>query len=413
MYLNKISSKKKKKNYTSMFICCQAVEKSCIGISDFLVKSCGFLCPTDKPSPLYTIFSFLINIAMIIVAGIFLGNDAGVSCNQSSCRGWYIAFFPLCIVNMIFAVYIYYKFMSNLRKGNRACKTMSKLLLYDIGVYLYLFVNPVFVVVWLAVGHTMCGEEIVCEHLRNYQVLEVLLGVFFGAGIFMFFLSVAVQCCYEEGGGDSSGQTSSSSYQQFSPHQSSSSRNRRTDSDFRTSIVHSMFSSNNDERRNNTTSNNRNNNNNNNNNNTESTMRVVGAVASVAAGVAGKGLTRIGNWMQQSNNNNSSNNNPRESHQHQQEELLQQPLYHQQQQQQPTTTTTTIYDTTPTQNNNTTSHNNNYDSSSYPVAEVVTINNQSSVNNSYQNNNNNQGLAPPPPPPPSNQQPTAYQQPQW
>ena len=179
-----------------MLVCCQVAEKACHSCSDLLINSCSWLCPRDRPSPLFAVWSFAMNIAMIAVAAANLAKDAGKTCSNSSAMGWHIAFFPVCVINMAFSIYLYWRFVLNLQKGNRACSAMSKLLLYDIGVYLYIWVY-IFMIVWICVGGTMCGGETVCTALGANAAMLALLGSYVGLSVVMLLLSVCVQCCNE------------------------------------------------------------------------------------------------------------------------------------------------------------------------------------------------------------------------
>ena len=91
-----------------MFVFCKAFEE---------VGECctAVLCPRDRPSPLFTIFAWCINIAVIIVTAVHISGDAGEKCDNDKTTLWNWGMLTIAGMNMLFAIYIYCRFVCKVR----------------------------------------------------------------------------------------------------------------------------------------------------------------------------------------------------------------------------------------------------------------------------------------------------------
>lgn len=171
-----------------MFVCCEACEQG--------AKACSnVVCPADRPSPLYTIFTFLVNtITAIIVIVNFTGSDSSSACTNGNTKTWNILMLVICGVNMVFSVYLYMRYVQKLREGHGAMTSAWKLFLYDFGVYFYLWFC-VFIVVWICMAGQMTSGEKICSSLTNTTAPVVLMIVYLAGSVFVISLSLLTECC--------------------------------------------------------------------------------------------------------------------------------------------------------------------------------------------------------------------------
>ena len=159
-------------------------------------ETCGAcLCPEDRPSPIFVIFSFIVNIIPLIIAITGLvGDDKDLPCT-SKCRMWLGVAIGACAVNLLFALYIYVRFMNDLRAGSSAGESAGKLFLYDPGVYIYIWFL-IFLIVWMIMGWTWMGDEKVCATVKStVSTVSTFFAIYLGLGGCVIFMTLATECC--------------------------------------------------------------------------------------------------------------------------------------------------------------------------------------------------------------------------
>lgn len=171
-----------------MFVCCKAFDE--VG------RGCGaVLCPADRPSPLFTLYTFLVNgIGAIIVGAAFGASDSQGTCSNGSTRTWNYVYLAICAVNCLFAIYVYMRYVQKLREGHGAGGAAYKLLLYDWGCYL-MFWFLVFIVVWLCLASNYTSGETRCSSLASTGAPVAAMVVWMVGGVFVVWMSLLTECC--------------------------------------------------------------------------------------------------------------------------------------------------------------------------------------------------------------------------
>eukprot|EP01063_Lacrimia_lanifica_P012748 TRINITY_DN1943_c0_g2_i1.p1 TRINITY_DN1943_c0_g2~~TRINITY_DN1943_c0_g2_i1.p1 ORF type:complete len:231 (+),score=93.01 TRINITY_DN1943_c0_g2_i1:74-766(+) len=199
-----------------MFVCCKACGKGCDAMGECMHGACkgcckacdsvgDFLCPVDKPSPIFTLFSAAVNIALIVVTGMGIAKTLSGDKDTDQTLMWLAATLVVGVLNILFAVYIYRKFAKatswNQKEGEErqsAWKAACNLCAYDVGVFLYFFVL-VFQLVW----SFMDGKFVTCDSTKDWCAeaeddvslarLLIWVYVFLGGCVMMF--SVCTSAC--------------------------------------------------------------------------------------------------------------------------------------------------------------------------------------------------------------------------
>ena len=111
------------------------------------------LCPANRPSPIFVIFSALTNVALLVFAVVGLADDAhgtdGMVTDYAKTNTGLGVFIGIAVLNMVFACYLYRKFsrMTSPEADTSPHAAAVKLCMYDIGVFVYL-IFAVFMIVW-------------------------------------------------------------------------------------------------------------------------------------------------------------------------------------------------------------------------------------------------------------------------
>jgi len=156
----------------------------------------SFLCPPDRPSPIFSTFSVFLNGAMLLWFVITLGayND---QCSTRT-RNWAILGLLTAAVNIGFAFYLYIRFAYKVQNaGGQAgvSKAAVHLFLYDWGVCMYILFC-VWIVVWMVLAGTAAFDAPstdACEDLITGGI--VIFIVYFVLGGFFIVLSLCTECC--------------------------------------------------------------------------------------------------------------------------------------------------------------------------------------------------------------------------
>ena len=92
------------------------------------------LFPENRPSPIFVVFTSIINFIPMIMQLTVLAPSKESACTNPV-RLWLIAAIVTEAINVLFAFYIYMRFSQKLHETEGgAWKTARKLFLYDIGV---------------------------------------------------------------------------------------------------------------------------------------------------------------------------------------------------------------------------------------------------------------------------------------
>jgi hypothetical protein len=152
------------------------------------------LCPPDRPSPIYMISTCLQNAGVAVIAITnFVASDSSGTCTNPMLKIWYIIMFVICGLNMMFSIYLHLRLTSKIRSGETLIKAVARLLIYDFGVYFYVWV-VVFTFVWLAMSFVWRRDERVCISLANTTAVTALMYLYLGVGGFLFAVTIITEC---------------------------------------------------------------------------------------------------------------------------------------------------------------------------------------------------------------------------
>eukprot|EP00759_Apiculatamorpha_spiralis_P019995 PhF_6_TR25605/c1_g2_i2/m.35926 len=154
------------------------------------------ICPEDRPSPIYVIFTCVINIVPLIMHAIQLTTKE-IACNNPM-RSWLIAGMITEAINILFAFYVYMRFSQQLHETQGgAWKTAWKLFLYDIGVCMYMLFG-IWMIVWISFARSFSSSESVCTNLGDQLTIgSTCLILYMILGIFVICFSLVTECCKE------------------------------------------------------------------------------------------------------------------------------------------------------------------------------------------------------------------------
>eukprot|EP01063_Lacrimia_lanifica_P016817 TRINITY_DN233_c0_g1_i1.p1 TRINITY_DN233_c0_g1~~TRINITY_DN233_c0_g1_i1.p1 ORF type:complete len:317 (+),score=102.97 TRINITY_DN233_c0_g1_i1:74-1024(+) len=207
-----------------MLVVCQGCGKACDAGCTCIQNSCGcvsdFLCPYDRPSPMFVVFSTIVNALLITFAVLGLTEDSheneakelGLPENSpDDINMWFIVTLVIGIVNIIFAFYIYYRFsrMTSWREGQTENRKSARaaaweLCAYDIGVCLYMCF-AIFMLVWVFIDKR-CDTDIkeggayvhynwCVEKLDKQDWCEIIIWVYVFLGGCVLIMSVCSTAC--------------------------------------------------------------------------------------------------------------------------------------------------------------------------------------------------------------------------
>eukprot|EP01062_Namystynia_karyoxenos_P074983 TRINITY_DN72105_c0_g1_i1.p1 TRINITY_DN72105_c0_g1~~TRINITY_DN72105_c0_g1_i1.p1 ORF type:complete len:315 (+),score=80.08 TRINITY_DN72105_c0_g1_i1:90-947(+) len=192
-----------------MLVPCRACGEACSGAC----KGCNqCLCPQNSPSPVFSIFSALMNLLVLLFAGLGLAAGTDFPDNASEFDDkdkpaqWLGVACGIAVCNMMFACYLYYRFTHMTRgQGARgAAGAAWQLFAYDIGVFIYICFS-IFVIVWLAIGGNFKGPEgswptggksyTGCKD-QNEKIgtVQLILGLYLGFAGIIICCSVLTEC---------------------------------------------------------------------------------------------------------------------------------------------------------------------------------------------------------------------------
>eukprot|EP01060_Flectonema_neradi_P025275 TRINITY_DN3409_c0_g1_i1.p1 TRINITY_DN3409_c0_g1~~TRINITY_DN3409_c0_g1_i1.p1 ORF type:complete len:349 (+),score=39.96 TRINITY_DN3409_c0_g1_i1:66-1112(+) len=159
------------------------------------------LCPENRPSPIFLLFSLLVNILCIIFA--IVGLNAKKDGEGGNPDTWLAIVACISGVSIMFAFYLYYRFHKltvgsgvNTHEQMSPWKAAFQLFMYDIGVFLYILF-AIFILVWsFTMSNYKCKDDCDDKHsametCRTTQLIYLFLGGFVVA------LSLCTQCCKE------------------------------------------------------------------------------------------------------------------------------------------------------------------------------------------------------------------------
>ena len=175
-----------------MFVFCKAFEE---------VGECcqAIFCPRDRPSPIFTLFSWCINIIVLIITAVHMSDSAndtsGSGCTNSNTVMWNWGMIAIAGLNMMFAVYIYCRFVCKVKnEGMEAGKGAYQLFMYDFGVYFY-FWFIVGIIVWLAMSTSWTRGEVKCQPMANTSPAIIVMVLYLVLGTVVISMSLMTECC--------------------------------------------------------------------------------------------------------------------------------------------------------------------------------------------------------------------------
>eukprot|EP00754_Rhynchopus_humris_P040337 Rhum_TRINITY_DN23381_c0_g1::Rhum_TRINITY_DN23381_c0_g1_i1::g.177850::m.177850 len=175
-------------------VCGPACSKICEGVS-------RCLCPADRPSPIFVVFSVLTNVTLLVFAIIGIaatGNSEWQGVAYAKVNTGLGVFAGIAVFNTIFACYLYWRFsrMTSPEADTSPHAAAVKLCMYDIGVFVYL-VFAVFIIVWTLLefscdpkGIDSCEKKINMLDYCRYTTWFYLV-----AGVFVCAFSICTECC--------------------------------------------------------------------------------------------------------------------------------------------------------------------------------------------------------------------------
>jgi hypothetical protein len=156
----------------------------------------GLMCPEDRPSPIFTVFSTIINGIMGIMSIAALSGGAD-DC-ASSMRTYVIIGIINCVINVIFAFYLYVRFAAKVREEATATQAAYKLFMYDWGVCVYILFS-IWLVVWMVLA-SQSSDKTCNSSLANQITAGITFTiVYMAVGLLLVMLSIMTECCREPG----------------------------------------------------------------------------------------------------------------------------------------------------------------------------------------------------------------------
>eukprot|EP00993_Chasmostoma_nieuportense_P003912 NODE_4605_length_764_cov_26.987441_g4446_i0.p1 GENE.NODE_4605_length_764_cov_26.987441_g4446_i0~~NODE_4605_length_764_cov_26.987441_g4446_i0.p1 ORF type:complete len:193 (+),score=39.57 NODE_4605_length_764_cov_26.987441_g4446_i0:70-648(+) len=169
-----------------MLVCCQAASGCCAGSGEGLGSACAgledCLCPPDRPSPIFVVFSVLMGGSGMVLA---IWTMVTSTCPSNVDR-WLRVFLVECFLNICFSFYLYKRITFKVKAGRSG---LMSLILYDVGVYCYFFVT-LFILVWNIYGFWVAAEG--CG--ASVETCISLMFVYLFLGGCLTTCSIATQC---------------------------------------------------------------------------------------------------------------------------------------------------------------------------------------------------------------------------
>ncbi len=157
-----------------------------------------FVFPSDRPSPLYPIFSGLINGIGVIwdIVNVNALSDASRNCGSSDVKTWLLLAIVTHLINIAFGVYAYFRFCQGLKAENNpsGSQVLWRLLFYDWGVCLYILVL-IWHLAWIIYSGNMSTGPTKCADLLQPSIVLLVLYLI-GSAIVVAF-TVFLQTCRE------------------------------------------------------------------------------------------------------------------------------------------------------------------------------------------------------------------------
>ena len=155
-----------------------------------------FLCPPDRPSPIFTTFGCLINGIGAIWAIVVLAGSGGAAC-ESRTRTWLILGVVSLILNIVFCVYLYMRFAQKIADGDGTSKAAHTLLMYDWGVCVY-FLFIIWLIIWMVLAGTYAGRAGAGDSCGGMlSALIIFFVLYLIIGVILVIFSLATACCNE------------------------------------------------------------------------------------------------------------------------------------------------------------------------------------------------------------------------
>eukprot|EP01062_Namystynia_karyoxenos_P018169 TRINITY_DN16755_c0_g3_i2.p3 TRINITY_DN16755_c0_g3~~TRINITY_DN16755_c0_g3_i2.p3 ORF type:complete len:379 (+),score=141.99 TRINITY_DN16755_c0_g3_i2:94-1137(+) len=198
-----------------MLVPCQAMGAACRA-ADTCLEGCAAglgacLCPSTMPSPLFILFSGVLNAGLIICAVVGLSADhpqqvpePGPNGSQPmplpapDCddpRKWLTGAIAIAAGNIIFTGYLYWRFarLANTQRGAMdASKQAWRIFAYDVGVFIYLLF-AVFVIIWLLLSDSYRSSDD-CDENDMVKYGQALGWIYLVGGVFVLGCSVCTEC---------------------------------------------------------------------------------------------------------------------------------------------------------------------------------------------------------------------------
>ena len=155
----------------------------------------NFICPSDRPSPIFATFCTIINGVMGLVAVIVLGKDGSTTCTNGLMRPWTGIMIGVAFANFIFGIYLYFRFAAKVKEGKGVMDSACKLIFCDLGNFCYMGV-ALFQIVWIIVGGASLSDEDGCSSMRSgYPAIITIDIVYLTLGCVVMFFSLMTECC--------------------------------------------------------------------------------------------------------------------------------------------------------------------------------------------------------------------------
>eukprot|EP00658_Telonema_sp_P-2_P083142 TRINITY_DN8927_c0_g1_i4.p1 TRINITY_DN8927_c0_g1~~TRINITY_DN8927_c0_g1_i4.p1 ORF type:complete len:241 (+),score=44.28 TRINITY_DN8927_c0_g1_i4:112-834(+) len=155
----------------------------------------NFICPSDRPSPIFATFCTIINAVMGLVAIIVLAKDGSSTCTDNLTRPWTGVMIGVAFANFIFGIYLYFRFTAKVKEGKGVMDSACRLIFCDFGNFCYMGV-ALFQIVWIIIGGASLGDEDACDSMRNgYPALITIDIVYLTLGCVVMFFSLMTECC--------------------------------------------------------------------------------------------------------------------------------------------------------------------------------------------------------------------------
>jgi len=156
------------------------------------------LCPPDKPTPIFLIFSVGMTVPMMIIA-LMQAFTADDSMCAEPLATWLVVQALIALGNVIAAVYMYHKFSQPYgdNEDKDAFTRACNFFLYDVGCLLWMILL-LFTVIWAIVGNAWLAKG--CDpsqpDLENaVSLCNMLIWMFLLLGGVVIALSLIVECC--------------------------------------------------------------------------------------------------------------------------------------------------------------------------------------------------------------------------